>query len=248
MPSKSAVASSTAGSSTMPDPADPLSRTGLPTPLLLGSGSFTRKLILKEMGIPFHLTVRSIDEKGVGDRGGDARDLVKNLSNAKMDALVEALRDGDPAIALPDGRDVSNDGAGWVVLTADQVVTHAGSILEKPADVGQAREFVARYASSPPATVGAVTLCHVPSEVRVTGVDSATIHFAAGVAEDDLVGRLLDDGAPVLSCAGGLMVEHPLVREHIDRIDGTEASVMGLSKELVLELLGELKTKLDENK
>ena len=40
------------------------------------------------------------------------------------------------------------------------------------------------------------------------------------------------------------MVEHPLVKEHIDVIDGTEDSVMGLSKDLVLRLLGELKDRL----
>jgi len=36
------------------------------------------------------------------------------------------------------------------------------------------------------------------------------------------------------------MVEHPLVKQYITGIDGTEDSVMGLSKELVLKLLNEL--------
>jgi septum formation protein len=42
------------------------------------------------------------------------------------------------------------------------------------------------------------------------------------------------------------MVEHPLVREHVERIDGTEDSVMGLSKDLVLQLLQEMRVKLKE--
>jgi septum formation protein len=44
------------------------------------------------------------------------------------------------------------------------------------------------------------------------------------------------------------MVEHPLVREHVERIDGTEDSVMGLSKDLVLQLLQEMRVKLKEAK
>eukprot|EP00587_Corethron_hystrix_P010682 CAMPEP_0113319228 /NCGR_PEP_ID=MMETSP0010_2-20120614/13507_1 /TAXON_ID=216773 ORGANISM="Corethron hystrix, Strain 308" /NCGR_SAMPLE_ID=MMETSP0010_2 /ASSEMBLY_ACC=CAM_ASM_000155 /LENGTH=131 /DNA_ID=CAMNT_0000176741 /DNA_START=570 /DNA_END=961 /DNA_ORIENTATION=- /assembly_acc=CAM_ASM_000155 len=131
-------------------------------------------------------------------------------------------------------------------MTADQVVTHEGSILEKPINIEEARSFVSGYAKAPPSTVGSVTLCHIPSNIRVTGVDSATIRFFPSVAETeggkDLVQKLLEDNAPILSCAGGLMVEHPLVKEHIEKIEGTEASVMGLSKELVLHLLKELKT------
>ena len=63
----------------------------------------------------------------------------------------------------------------------------------------------------------------------------------------EIIDNLLKEDAPVLSCAGGLMIEHPLTREHIDRIDGTEDSVMGLSKDLVTRLLGELRQKLTEN-
>jgi septum formation protein len=63
---------------------------------------------------------------------------------------------------------------------------------------------------------------------------------------ETLVDELLAEGAPILSCAGGLMIEHPLVQQYIDRIDGTEDSVMGLSKELVMRLLVELKEQLVE--
>ena len=57
--------------------------------------------------------------------------------------------------------------------------------------------------------------------------------------------KLVEMGEPVMSCAGGLMIEHPLVKEHLDHIDGTEDSVMGLSKDLVMGLLQEMKEKLD---
>lgn len=222
---------------------------GLPQPLILGSGSYTRKLILTEMGIPFHLIVRPIDERNIGNRHeDDPRDLVLTLAKAKANHLVQELTNGNvPKDELPQQE---NDN-GYIVLTGDQVVTHDGKILEKPLDIQEAKSFVSRYADSPPSTVGSVVLTHVPSGIQVSGVDSATIVFRPTVADSnedglDLVDTLLQEDAPVLSCAGGLMVEHPLVHEHVERIDGTQDSVMGLSKDLVLELLEEMREKLRE--
>ena len=43
----------------------------------------------------------------------------------------------------------------------------------------------------------------------------------------------------VMWCAGGLMVEHPLVQPHVTKMVGGIDSVMGLSKETVVRLLCE---------
>lgn len=218
---------------------DPVAAAGLPSPLILGSASFTRKLILKEMGVKYSIVVRAIDEKSLGDRSQDApSDLVTTLAKAKMDHLVKEIVAGNCNDDLP-----STEQTSWIVLTGDQVVTCNGAILEKPESIQEAKEFVAQYASHPPSTVGSCVLTHVPSGVTVAGVDTATIHFRSSIP-DNLIDLLLKDDAPILSCAGGLMVEHPLVKENIVRIDGTEDSVMGLSKDLVLRLLKELSEEL----
>ena len=137
-----------------------------------------------------------------------------------------------------------------IVLTGDQVVTHAGKILEKPESIEEAKSFCRGYATSPASTVGSCVIRHIPTGIQASGVDSATIYFRPSIASiidgKDLVDRLLEDNAPILDCAGGLMSEHELVREHIEKIDGTKDSVMGLSKELVTKLLNELRTKLEE--
>lgn len=225
---------------------DPLQELDLPRPLILGSGSFTRKLILSEMGINFQVIKRPIHEQGIGDRKNDTpHDLVLTLAKAKADFLISEIQAGHCDDELPEQR------THWIVLTGDQVVTHQGDILEKPESVDQAKEFCARYAISPPSTVGSCVLTHLPSMQQVSGVDSATIVFRSSIADKnekglDLIDRLLLDDAPVLDCAGGLMVEHPFVREHLERIEGTEDSVMGLSKDLVMKLLKELKETLQE--
>ncbi|KAL7545506.1 hypothetical protein ACHAWF_008855 [Thalassiosira exigua] len=193
-------------------PSDPLALRGLPSPLLLGSASFTRKLVLSEMNVPFVKLVRPIDERSLGDRSRDApSDLVLLLASAKMDKLVEEVRIGNCADELPPsaGGDEGSEGGEWILLTGDQVVVHDDAILEKPTSIAEAREFVRGYASSPCRTVGSCVLAHLPTGIRVSGVDTASIHFRPTV-DGDLVDRLLEDDAPALSCAGGLMIEHQL--------------------------------------
>ncbi len=229
--------------------ANPLEELGLPNPLLLGSASFTRKLILKEMGIPFVKVVRPIDEKALGDRSQDPpQELVLTLAKAKMDHLVTEIKEGRCQQELPQQSSTEAvEDKEWIILTGDQVVTCDGKILEKPETIEEAREFVAYYRTHPPSTVGSCVLTHLPSGIQVAGVDTATIYFHSTIPTD-LVDRLVELNEPILSCAGGLMIEHPLTKEHLDRIDGTEDSVMGLSKDLVMRLLKELKEQIPSKK
>ena len=252
----------------------PLAQYGLPGPLLLGSASFTRKLILDEMGIPYTKFVRPINEKLIGTRDGggaggaasppNPTELVLLVAHAKMDRLVHELQQQEE---LPD--EVTNLEQGCVVLTGDQVVLCRNTILEKPDSVAEAQNFVEMYVTHPPSTIGSCVLYHHPSGIRVSGTDTATIHFNATTlganassskssseggtttpttttipAAHALITDLLALNQPVLSCAGGLMIEHPLVQRHILSIEGTEDSVMGLSKQLVLTLFEELQAKL----
>jgi septum formation protein len=223
---------------------DPLQ--DLPQPLILGSASFTRKLILREMGINFAIVVRPIDEGAIGSRETDTpEELVRTLSRAKMDHLVSEIEAGRCNDDLPTRTDSGKQD--WIILTADQVVTCNGKILEKPVDVNQAKQFVAQYGRYPCSTVGNVVLTHWPSRISVSGLHVATIHFSDTLTEtaaSRLVDDLLHEDAPILSCAGGLMVEHPLTRQYIDHIEGTEDSIMGLDKQTVANLLDQLRLQL----
>lgn len=225
---------------------NPLSRNELPTPLLLGSASFTREQILSEMNVPYIKLVRPIDERVIGDRNGDPKELVMTLANAKMDHLLDEIHNEKCVEELQSAERDENECRDWIVLTADQVVTHGGKILEKPESVEEAHTFVRGYADGTPvSTHGACVIVHLPSGLRTSGVDTASVYFGPTIAESNLVDRLLQEDAPILGCAGGLMIEHSLVREHVVKIDGTEDSIMGLSKDLVERLLIELKEKLD---
>jgi len=183
---------------------------GFPEPLVLGSGSFTRKLILEEMNIPYHVLKRPIDEKQIGgDRSGPQvtpSKLVLDVAQAKMDHLLHELQAGRCNEDLPAKIDDDNNNKPphqqeWIVLTGDQVVVCDSIIMEKPESVEQAIEFVGKYGTCPPQTVGSCIVTHYPSMTTVSGVDVATIYFQSSITTHakTLVEKLLADDAPILS-------------------------------------------------
>ena len=193
----------------------------IPQKILLGTGSASRKMILEEMNIQFSVHKADINERAIGDRTSDknVEELVLLLANAKADAILPTLPE---------------DTKGLILLTADQVVTCNGQILEKPLNEAEFRAFIADYALYPCRTVGSTVLTKTDTGKRVEGTDSATIHLKP--IPEDIIQKLLEEGE-VFYCAGGLMIEHPLIQPYIDRIEGTLDSIMGLSKNLVLKLL-----------
>lgn len=77
------------------------------------------------------------------------------------------------------------------------------------------------------------TRTHVPGVVPFILLP-LQIHFSP--IPQELVDKLIAEGE-VFWCAGGLMVEHPLVTPHVTRMVGALDSVMGLDKQLLLRLL-----------
>ena len=147
-----------------------------------------------------------------------------------------------------------DDGKPAFVLTADQVVTHPTlGILEKPLDMIEAEKFMTAYSDVPEVTtVGSVMLTHFPSMESVVRVFEATVKFdgaklgSAMDAKPSLLERLVESGAPVMKCAGGLMIENPLVKEFITHCEGGEDAVLGLSRGSVVECLREMRERLEE--
>ena len=146
---------------------------------VLGSGSFTRKLILKNAGYTFSVIKADIDERAIGNRSdaSKAADLVLLLANAKADAILSRI---------------SESFRSEVLLTADQVVVHDNRILEKPVDREEARSFIEGYSRKPCSTVGSIVLTEISSGKRVSGVDTATIFFDP--IPTSVIDELLDEG------------------------------------------------------
>jgi len=184
--------------------------------LVMGSKSASRRALLEAMGCEgFDTRVADIDEFAIGDRRGDPAALVTAVAAAKCDALLERH------FAAETDDDV-------VLVTGDQVVTFDGKIREKPRDLAEAKAFAQSYSGAACGTVGCVITHDVARNERRVAVHEATVNFSE--FPDGLVDAILAaDGEIVLACAGGLMVEHPLLQPHVARVDGGVDSLMGLS-------------------
>jgi septum formation protein len=119
--------------------------------VLLASASPQRRAILEQVGIRFEVRPAGVDEL----TAGDPRELA--LENARRKAL-----------AVPSA----------LTLGADTDVALDGEILGKPADAGQAREFLARLAGSDHLVVGGIALAE-DGELRETAVEVTTVRFRA---------------------------------------------------------------------
>ena len=56
---------------------------------------------------------------------------------------------------------------------------------------------------------------------------------------DEVIDKLISEGI-VFHCAGGLMIENPLILPFLQRVEGSEESVMGISSTLLDGLFQEL--------
>jgi len=192
--------------------------------LILGSSSPTRRSILASMGFTdLYLRPAGIDENAI--RFEDATKLVSALAHAKADAVLASLA-ADPAPPPPPTSDGAPVGA-TLLLTGDQVVVHAGRILEKPRNADDVRAYLAGYGSSPAVTVGSTVVTDVATGRRWEGADRAEVYFRP--LPSAVVEGLIEEGA-VFGCAGALMVEHALVGPFVECVVGEQSAVMGLSK------------------
>ena len=199
-------------------PAPPLGS----TPIILGSASASRASLLRAAQYEFEVTSPDIDERAI--RRDDARELVLALGFAKAAAVLDGAKGDEYARRQA------------LLITCDQVVTNGGRILEKPRSSDEARAFIASYAREPATTVGSCVVTDCASRRQWSAVDEARVFFRS--IPDATVAELIADGG-VFACAGGLMVEHPLVQPHVERIEGTMDSIMGLCTATVHRLLGE---------
>ena len=97
-----------------------------------------------------------LDERSIGDRStaGGAENLVTLLANEKANAILKKLCDDSSGC----------DDA--LLVTADQIITFEGKVLEKPLSVEEAREFLLGYSGKSCSTVGSIVLTRVQDEKR----------------------------------------------------------------------------------
>nr|GLL18179.1 maf-like protein DDB_G0281937 [Ipomoea trifida] len=164
------------------------------------------------MGYEFITMSADIDEKGI--RREKPEDLVMALAEAKGDAIISKLQNGEPQ---------ENDAIPTLLVSADTVVVYEGMVREKPSGKEEARQFMKDYSNGHAATVSSVIVSNLKTGVRKGEWDKVEI----------------EEGR-VLYVAGGLIIEHPLVLPYVKQVVGTTDSVMGLPKALTERLIKEV--------
>eukprot|EP01025_Chloroclados_australasicus_P059255 TRINITY_DN7482_c0_g1_i3.p1 TRINITY_DN7482_c0_g1~~TRINITY_DN7482_c0_g1_i3.p1 ORF type:complete len:238 (-),score=33.99 TRINITY_DN7482_c0_g1_i3:197-910(-) len=201
--------------------------------IILGSSSYSRRLIMDEgsamFGFSYECNQADIDEKAI--RFENPEQLVTVLAQAKADAIIQKLKSNG-----------NTDFKNAYLITGDQVVVHDDNILEKPESEEEARRFISGYSFSPPKTVGSVQVTQLDSNKSTNAIDIAVARF--NPIPDEVVNKLVEEGT-VFRCAGGLMVENPLVIPYRIAIEGGMDSIMGMRFETVVRLMVQLNEELN---
>ena len=227
----------------VPEPAVNVDLNKSNSPFICGTGSASRRLILENAAYSFDVVKADIDERAIGCRSSgalpQAQELVMLLGHKKADAIMEALQLDPKWSSCLQEHSVD---AHQVLLTADQIVTCAGKVLEKPLNESEAREMLSMYSTNPCSTVGSLVMTDLRTGRRWERLDNATIYFSP--LSDDCIHDMIEEGM-CYHCAGALMIENPLMLPFIIRVEGSEESVMGLNTALLAELFEERRAYLE---
>ncbi|WP_377843362.1 Maf family protein [Bosea sp. UC22_33] len=191
-------------------------------PLILASGSATRRDLLLAAGIPVEVVKPDIDERAVErplvDRGVPADQVAAALACAK-------------ALA------VSRDRPGRLVLAADQTLTCDSIAFHKPADLAAAERQIATLAGRTHELHSAFVIARDGAPLA-EGLEAARLTMR--LLKADFIARYLAvAGSAALSSVGGYQLEGPGA-QLFDRIEGDHFTILGLPLLAVLASLREL--------
>lgn len=193
-----------------------------PEPLILASGSATRRDMLLAVGIPVEVVKPEIDERAVEkplvDRGVPADQVAAALACAK-------------ALA------VSRDRHGRLVLAADQTLTCGGIAFHKPADLAGAARQIAALAGRSHELHSAFVIARDGAPLA-EGLEAARLTMRT--LQPDFIARYLTVAGPAaLSSVGGYQLEGPGA-QLFDKVEGDHFTILGLPLLAVLASLRDL--------
>jgi septum formation protein len=186
--------------------------------------------VLRSAGLDPAVTVSGVDEDAVlaGSTAVDAHDRIRELAEAKADAVARRLRQR-PLPDVPDG-DV-------VVVGCDSMLLIDGELAGKPADADQARARWAQMAGRDGTLItGHAVRRVVGGEVKGAVADTRSTVVRMGRPSDRELDAYIATGEP-LGVAGALTIDG-FGGWFVDGVDGDPSNVLGISLPLTRELLG----------
>jgi septum formation protein len=179
-------------------------------PLLLASGSATRREMLAAAGVPVETDKPDIDERALEAR------LV--AAGATSGEIAQAL-------ALEKARIVSLRAPGRIVLGADQTLSCEGQRFHKPADEAAARAQLAALSGKAHSLHSAFAIV-LDGAVLTEGVAEARLTMR-GLTPDFIATYAAASGPAVTTSVGGYQIEG-LGVQLFETIEGDHFTVLGL--------------------
>ncbi|MGB0371765.1 MAG: Maf family protein [Opitutales bacterium] len=182
---------------------------------ILASGSPRRREILSDMGHSFEVLTASVEEFD---------DLSAELDTPEAFVLENTRLKGDAVAAhWPDA----------LVLSADTTVAFEGEVLNKPADLDEARQMIRRLAGNTHTVYTGFQLVHELSDYRFSTVVASDVTFKP--LNDAAIDAYFQVVNP-LDKAGsyGIQEGRDMI---IAELEGSFTNVMGLPREALSEAI-----------
>lgn len=193
------------------------------TPLILASGSETRRQMLFRAGLTFRVVPADVDERAIQravqeeDPEADGSEIAMRLAAAKAEAV---------SAKFPEA----------LVIGADQVLTYDGKVFEKPADIEGARRQLSELRGRQHQLHSAIALAR-GGEALWEGVDVAVLSMRRFT--DAFLDTYLEEvGDKVCTSVGAYQLEG-LGIQLFESIDGDYFTILGLPLLMLLDVLRE---------
>lgn len=180
--------------------------------LILASQSPRRSELLRNAGFSFQVRARPVEE--VRAPGEPPQAYAMRLGRAKAEAAWE--------------------GGNEIVLGADTIVVIGDKVLEKPADIPDARAMLAALSGREHVVITGICLRHAGG--AIVDCESTRVHFA--FLDSDEIASYAASGEP-MDKAGAYAIQG-LASKFVPRIEGCYFNVMGLPVARVYRHLKEL--------
>jgi len=184
--------------------------------LILASNSPRRRQLLTDLGLPYEVRLREVDE-----------DFPAHLQRAEVAEYLAAHK----ASAY-----VHDLAADEVVLTADTIVCLDADVLNKPANVAEATDMLTRLQGRPHDVFTAVCL-RTGDGRQVVFSDQTTVHFRALSPAE--ISHYIATAQP-FDKAGAYGAQDWIGMVGITRLEGSYFTVMGMPTHRVWEELEKL--------
>ncbi|MFT4594704.1 MAG: septum formation protein [Bacteroidia bacterium] len=171
--------------------------------LVLASASPRRKWLIEELGVPFSVQPKNVEE--IYPDNLKAQEIPLFLSKLKADAFSE------------------EELAGKIVLTADTIVWLDGAELQKPTDLAEAKRMIGLLSGSTHEVYTAITIR--TSEQTISDYDKTQVQFR--VLTEAEIDFYVEKYKP-LDKAGAYGIQEWIGYIGIEKIEGCYFNVMGL--------------------